>query len=684
MIMATQDRISIMEGRGKLLPFGASVCMGGANFSFPTGEKLEKIKIHSHIPPYDTRAELDISDYKTANIYSFALNGFFRTNTPYTLWSDDRQIRDDYAKIVIGNSEFGEKRGEPVKYGIYRDNEYNWKDDRKPNHSYEDSFIYRLHVRGFTKHKSSGVKNKGTFAGIVEKIDYLKDLGVTAVELLPAYEFDEYIDDGTDTGKINYWGYGNAHYFAPKEGYSSKKGIGQVNEFKYMVNELHKADIEVIMDFYFVPDTNPFLIIDCLRHWVLEYHIDGVHVNMEVVPVEMIKEDPILASVKIFADMWDVVDRFKSKGSGANKNLAIFNDDFMVNVRRFIKSDEGQTYGLADKLKRNPEGCGVINYIANHYSFTLMDSVSYDRKHNEDNGENNKDGTDYNYSWNCGIEGPTKKRKIKSLRLKQIKNALTILFLSQGTPMIYAGDEMGRSRKGNNNPYCQDNDTTWINWKLLDTNREIYNYVKELVKYRKRHRVLHMKEQPKGIDYLSTGIPDISFHGVEPWRTDFSYGSRQLAVMHNGAYGENENSIYVAMNAYWEDVIFNVPEASIDGRWKYVMSTEQLPEMMEEANNSQNLLKMTEEANNSQNLLKMTDEKNNSAYDIKKDKIRKLRVPARSIVILEEEKIIPENKSKAENETHKNTKKNLVKNSITAESEKAMEDRMDNKNAVTK
>ena len=604
--MAAGKKRIFVNSESRLLPFGASVFNDAINFSFPTDEQTDKIKIHSKASPNRILAEIDISDFKVADIYTFSIKGLSGSNITYTLWNKDRQVKDSYGMVVLGNSIFGEKKGEPVRYGIYHGDEYVWENDRKPNHSYEDSFIYRLHVRGFTKHRSSGVKNKGTFAGIVEKTDYLKALGVTAVELLPAYEFDEYINDGTDTGKINYWGYGNAHYFAPKESYSSKKGGGQINEFKNMVNELHKADIEVIMDFYFVPGTNPFFIIDCLRHWVIEYHIDGVNLNMEVAPVEMIKEDPILASIKIFADMWDVVDRFKRKNSDRNKNLAIFNDDFMVNVRRFIKSDEGQTYGLSEKLKKNPKGCGIINYIANHYSFTLMDAVSYDRKHNEANGENNNDGTDYNYSWNCGTEGPTKKRRIKNLRLKQIKNALTILFLSQGTPMLCAGDEMGRSRMGNNNPYCQDNDTTWINWRLLETNREIYDYVKALAEYRKRHSVLHMKEEPKNIDYLSVGLPDISFHGVEPWRVDFSYGSRQLAVLYSGEYGENENSIYVAMNAYWEDVVFNIPEASADGSWKYVMSTEKLTELEED--------------------------------EYKGDVIRKVRVPARSIVIFEEEK----------------------------------------------
>ena len=571
MAVNSKNKNNLCIERADVLPFGAFNRGGDLVISLATEEVIKYICLLNK-KTKDVVAKFDMKEeYKTANIYSFRVKGGAAYD--YRLVGEDKEIKDTYAGVVCGEGDFGNKKN--IRYAVI-ENDYDWEGDKRPDYSYEDSFIYRLHVRGFTKHTSSKVKNKGTFAGLVEKIDYLKKLKVTAVELMPAYEFDENIADGSDSGKINFWGYGNAHYFAPKEAYSSKKNGGQVKEFKDMVKALHLAGIEVIMDFYFVPGTNPYLIIDCLRYWVLKYHIDGIHVNMEVAPVEMIKEDPVLASVKIFADMWDVVDKFTKKGTVDAKHIAIFNDDFMINTRRFVKSDEGQTYGLMEKLKRNPEGCGVINYIANHYTFTLMDSVSYDRKHNEVNGEDNRDGTDYNYSWNCGLEGTTRKQKIKNLRIKQMKNSLTILFMSQGTPMLFAGDEMGRSRKGNNNPYCQDNDMTWINWNLLDTNREIYEYVQRLVDFRYSHRILHTKKEPKNIDYLSVGVPDISFHGVEPWRTDYSYGSRQLAVLYSGAYADddNKNSVYVAFNAYWEDVLFNIPAADTKCGWKIVFATD--------------------------------------------------------------------------------------------------------------
>ncbi len=590
----TENKFQIKESG--IWPFGTCKAGQDVTISIPVTEEITKIELYSKVSNKKVGESVIDKNFKHGNIYSFCVPQAVQYN--YTLSGEKGSVKDTYAKVVNRGAEFGIQK--EVTYGVY-DSEYDWEGDIRPKHNYEDSFIYRLHVRGFTKHSSSKVRNKGTFAGIVEKIPYLKELGITAVELMPAYEFDEVIEEGHGAGKINYWGYATAHYFAPKEAYSSKKNGGQVNEFKDMVKELHKAGIEVIMDFYFVPGTNPNMILDCLRHWVLEYHIDGVHVNTEVAPVNMIKEDPVLSMVKIFADAWEAADQFGGRAAIKNKNLAIFNDDFMVNIRRFIKSDEGQTGGVAEKLKRNPANCGIINYLANHYTFTLMDNVSYERKHNEENGENNHDGTDYNYSWNCGMEGITRKKKIKDLRMKQIKNALTILFLSQGTPMIYAGDEMGRSQRGNNNPYCQDNEISWINWNLLKTNQEIFDYVGELVKFRKSHSILHMQEEPKIMDYKSTGIPDMSFHGTDPWRTDFSYGSRQLGVLYNGKYGENEKSVYAAFNMYWEDIDFNIPEVNGRTKWKGIF--------------------ITETGRNFDNLI--TD--------------RTIKVPARTIVVLEED-----------------------------------------------
>ena len=565
-----KNKVEIFQvEKSSLLPFGAY--RTGKNFiiSIPTNEKINKVVFYNRSTKEKVGEALISEEFRNTNIYSFQIKGVGAYN--YSLMNDKKKVKDPYAKVVNKGTGFGKEKD--FTYGIYRD-KYDWNNDKKPKYSYEDSFIYRLHVRGFTKHSSSKVKNKGTYAGIIEKIPYFKELGITALELMPCYEFDEVIKEGFGAGKVNYWGYGSAYYFSPKESYSSKKNGGQVNEFKDMVKALHKAGIEVIMDFYFIPGTNPNKIVDCLRYWVIEYHIDGVHLNMEVAPVNMIKEDPILAPVKIFANRWDVIDYFSHGNLSIKKNLAIFNDDFMINTRRFVKSDEGQIYGIVEKLKRNPANCGIINYLANHYSFTLMDTVSYDRKHNEENGEDNHDGEEYNYSWNCGVEGATKRKKVKELRIKQIKNAFTILFLSQGTPMIYAGDEMGRSQKGNNNPYCQDNEISWINWNLLKTNAPIFDYVKELVEFRKDHNILHGKEEPKTIDYLSKGSPDMSYHGTDPWRVDFNHVNRQLAVLYNGAYANGENSIYVAFNMYWEDAEFNIPTIEKDSKWKVIFITD--------------------------------------------------------------------------------------------------------------
>ena len=372
--------------------------------------------------------------------------------------------------------------------------------------------------------------------------------------------------------KINYWGYTDANYFAPKSAYCVGKGQAVVDEFKTMVKELHKNGIQVFMEFYFMWGTSPYLIVDCLRHWVMEYKIDGISVNFDVAPINMIKKDPILSGIKIIGDRWEIVNDYAEE-NGQDKRYAVCSDSYMITARKFLKSDEGQVYDMTCKIKECRGDAGIIHYMSNHNTFTMMDMVSYERKHNEDNGENNLDGTDYNYSWNCGTEGPTKKKKIAELRRKQIKNAFAFLLLSQGTPMIYAGDEMGHTTKGNNNPYCQDNAISYINWNDLKTNNDIFEFVKMLISVRTTHKMLTMKNEPRMIDYKGLGNPDLSLHGVEPWKPDYNYVSRNFAFMYNEDYVD-EGKLYVVFNMYWEDEKFNLPALQKNKKWKLLFSTD--------------------------------------------------------------------------------------------------------------
>lgn len=529
---------------------GREIC-----FSIPVDKRPDKIILYSQ----DDEKEFFIDEkLRTGGLYSFKING---TDTEkYRIVSNKKEIKDDFAKVLCGNKGFG--KSYDIQYRIYED-DFIWRGDRRPGHEFSDMIIYRLNVRGFTNHISSCVKNPGTFNGVVEKIPYLKDLGINTVELMPCYEFDEIIKEGNAIGKINVLGYGDGHYYAPKESYSSKKNGGQVNEFKNMVKELHKAGIEVIMDFYFKSGTNPYLVMDCLRFWVREYHIDGIHLDQEAIPYEVIKKDPVLYDIKIMIDSYEEVHN--------EKNVISSNDKFMISARKFVKSDEDIIKEITDSIRKKK-----INYVSAHNTFTLMDSVSYERKHNEKNGENNTDGLEVNYSWNCGCEGPTKRKKINELRKKQIKNLIALLFISQGIPSLYYGDEMCRSQKGNNNPYCQDNEITWLNWDLLNKNMEIFQFTKSFIKFRKEHSILHKISGIQLIDYKGIGCPDMSFHGVEPWRTDFSHMSRQFALLYNGNYGDKkEKSIYGAFNMYWEDTIFNIPAIDKNNKWKIIYSTDE-------------------------------------------------------------------------------------------------------------
>lgn len=520
------------------------------------------------------------------NVYAMSVKGLNYKKYDYNFAINGDIITDVYAKALSGKKQWG-KAPENVK-GIIVSDEYDWQGDAPLCIPYDETVMYRLHVRGFTKHQSSKIKHKGTYLGIVDKIPYLKELGVTMIELMPAYEFNEIKkiqatsmkgQFSIDNPTLNYWGYTDGYNFSPKSSYafSSEPG-GEVEEFKYMVRELHKNGIEVSMEFFFPQSTNPTLILDALHYWVMEYHIDGVHVNCEEAVMKMIQTDNLLCTTKIFTYSF-ANDTDFYHCSNETRNLANFNDDFMVSARKFIKGDEDMLNTISYKIKANPLGVTVVNYVANHNTFTLYDAVTYDKKYNEANGENNKDGAVYNYSWNCGAEGDTRKRKIMDLRKKQIKNALSLVLLSQGVPMIYAGDEMCNSQKGNNNPYCLDNEISWTNWNTTAMAKEIFEFTKSLINFRKSHKVLHLSEETRQMDYKSFGLPDMSYHGTKAWYADFSNFNRHFSVMYCGKYATvegrpDEADLLIAYNMFWYELKFGVPSARNKNKWKVAFATD--------------------------------------------------------------------------------------------------------------
>lgn len=617
----TKGKLSIKKGNP--LPLGTCCYEAGVNFSIALPNALEcNLNIYNKGEKEAFAVICLESSDKTGDVFSVFINGFDVANYEYMYEVMGREFPDPMSKKISGRDIWGKpldlSMKKMVRSMIYEDG-FDWKDDKNPNIPYEDAIFYKAHLRGYTKHSSSGVNKKGTFAGFTKKIPYLKELGITSVILMPVYEFDEIIYDkylmrpmevefveygeflkeqqevcddpvlshyekyqgskGIIPYKVNYWGYGteDTYYFAPKSSYAFEPDRA-CDEFKELIRALHSNGIECILEMVFPEGINRQFVCECFRYWILEYHIDGFKYNASAINGEFVATDPLLGATKLICEGWNEYGIYNNV-CPINRNLCVMNDDFMNNARRFLKGDEEQAGDFSYKFRRNPDKTGIINYITNSNGFTLMDLYSYDIKHNEDNFESNRDGTDYNYSWNCGCEGKTRKKKVLALRKKQIKNALTILLLSQGSPMILAGDELGNTQEGNNNAYCQDNNINWINWTRNKQSIEILSFVKELIAIRKQHRILHMKKELRVMDYVSLGCPDLSYHGTRAWYPEYNVYSRTLGILLYGKYAgvKEDASFYIAINMHWEEHEFDIPRLPQECDWICILdnATEQ-------------------------------------------------------------------------------------------------------------
>lgn len=465
----------------------------------------------------------------------------------YNYEIDGKIVTDPYAKGIAGRERWNDQvdfTPHQVRGKIPQKEEYPWEDDCPLRIPEEDVIAYSLHVRGFTRHSSSKVKKKGTFRGVMEKLPYLRELGINQIQCMPVYEFEE------RGRKVNYWGYGEGFFFAPKASYAADYDAQK--ELKELVKTCHREGIEVVLDFPFTAQTRFQIVEDCLRYYVMEYHIDGFLLNPYQVSVEFLRRDPVLSGTK----------------------LLIKDESFQNTMRRFLKGDEGMIASVAEQFRRKTSVSGSCNYITNHTGFTLEDLVSYDAKHNEANGEQNQDGPDYNYSWNCGVEGKTRKKQIVKLRQGQKRNAMFLLMTAQGTPCLLAGDEFGNSQGGNNNVYCQDNETGWVDWSRLEREKSFFHYVKELIAFRKKHGILHQKEALTGTDRSGSGIPDISYHGEAAWQIQQEASSRQLGILYSGS-PKKESNCFLVYNMHWIAHSFALPALPKDQAWYQVMSTEE-------------------------------------------------------------------------------------------------------------
>lgn len=648
----SKKKYSFLIERGDPLPGGATALDRGINFAVfsrhATGVTLViQIKDQDENHPRHHELELDPAVNRTGDIwhiflvtkereicYGYRFDGPTDKEKRGTIYNR-RQILLDPLSHALSGRKWGERfQGGSVPLCHLIKHDFNWQNDRPLKTPMVDSVIYELHVRGFTQHTSSQVKCPGTYLGIVEKIPYLKELGVTAVELMPVTEWDEndnvFHDPVTGIRLKNYWGYNPVSFFALKSGYASRPD-NHINEFKTMVLSLHQAGIEVILDMVYnhtgegnyQGDTSSFrgidnpiyylldqhtrdylnysgcgntfncnhpvvreFILNSLRYWVMEMHVDGFrfdlasilgrdrqgHVLANPPMIEMIAQDPILRDTKIIAEAWDAAGLYQVGSFSTDARWAEWNGRFRDDVRAFMAGHSNSVANLATRIagssdlyqssSRTP--CNSVNFITSHDGFTLHDLVSFNKKHNFRNGEEDRDGDNHNISWNSGIEGKTGHAATQDLRLRRMRSMALILILSQGVPMLTAGDEFGRSQNGNNNCWCQDNQTSWLDWNLTHTNRGLLRFFKKCLNLRKEHEIFRRHDFFSSQDSTTESgqETDINWQSLQPGQEDWSADCHTLAFLLRGKENKRERNddFFVMLNGHrTKDASFIIP-----------------------------------------------------------------------------------------------------------------------------
>ena len=644
---------------GQSYPLGATVESHGVNFCIfsKTCQSLELLLFDTpdaaepaHVIPFNPQVNrtfyywhILVVGLLPGQIYGYRADGLDYPEAGYR-FDREKVLLDPYAKAIVNDENYSRKaassRGnncaQALKSVVVNPKTYDWEDDQPLCMPYARTIIYELHVGGFTRHPNSGIspEKRGTYAGLIEKIPYLKDLGITAVELMPIHQFDP--QDAVPP-RENYWGYSTIGFFAPHRGYSSRKDpLGPVNEFRDMVKAFHKAGIEVILDvvfnhtaegnhngptlsfrgldnfMYYILEEEEHqyysnysgcgntikanheiagqLIIDCLHYWVSEMHVDGFRFDLASIfsrdkngyPMEdapilwIIKSDPILAGTKLIAEAWDAGGLYQV-GSFAGDRFAEWNGQYRDDIRSFVKSDPGNISKVAARIMGSPDiyptperdpHCSV-NFITCHDGFTLNDLVSYNEKNNEANGEDNRDGCNHNISWNCGQEGVTNNPSIQALRQKQIKNFLTILFISQGTPMILMGDEVRRTQNGNNNAYCQNNELGWFDWSLISKHSDLLRFFKGIIRFTREHQIFQIETLIQ--DDPTSDLPNISWHGTQLGQPCWDDDSYHLALSLH--HPQADEFLHIMLNAYWKPLSFELPKLSPHKNWHRIVDT---------------------------------------------------------------------------------------------------------------
>jgi isoamylase len=638
------------ESRGRSSPLGATVLPGGVNFSIysrnATGVELlffnREDDAHPErmitIDPATNRTfhywHIFVPDVRPGQLYGFRADGPFEPASGMR-FDASKVLLDPYGRGVVVPRNYsriaardeGDNASKAMKSVVVDPRAYDWEGDLPLHRPASRTIIYEMHVAGFTRHPSSGVseKTRGTYAGLIEKIPYLQQLGITAVELLPVFQFDA-LD--APKGRVNYWGYAPVSYFAPHQGYCSRRDpLSPLNEFRDLVKALHRADIEVILDVVFnhtaegnhrgptlsfrglenssyyilesdrslyanysgtgntLNTNNPIvrrMIVDSLHYWVEEMHVDGFRFDLASIldrdewgnlmpnaPVLWdIDTDPVLTDTKLIAEAWDAAGLYQV-GSFMRDSWREWNGRFRDDVRSFFRSEDGTVGILADRLLGSPQIYGYkkreaevsVNFVTCHDGFTLNDLVCYNQKHNEANGEDNQDGANDNRSWNCGVEGPTIDPAIEKLRNRQVKNFLTVTLLSLGLPMLSMGDEVRRTQQGNNNAYCQDNESSWFDWTLVAKHGDVRRFV-TMVNARRLLRDLRAEPLSPSLNEILRDA-NRAWHGVKLGQPDWSNSSHSLAF--SAQAPNKELRICAILNAYWEPLEFELPPIDAEG-----------------------------------------------------------------------------------------------------------------------
>ena len=644
---------------GTSAPLGADTREGGVNFSV-FSKRATRVELllfdHAAAAAPSRVIPLDPATHHTYHYWHAFVPGVgagqmygYRAHGPF---APDQGLRFDAAKVLLDPYSLavavpdsydraaaarpGDNAATAMKSVVADPHRYDWEGDAPLQRPFAETVIYEMHVRGFTRHASSGVAagKRGTYAGLVDKIPYLRSLGITAVELLPVFQFDRF----DAPNGVNYWGYQPVSFFAPHQPYASVADpLAALDEFRDMVKALHRAGIEVILDvvfnhtteggtdgptlsykglandFYYILErdksryadftgcgntlnaNHPIvrrLIRDSLRYWVTTMHVDGFRFDLASIltrdetghpqpnpPVLWdIESDPLLAGTKLIAEAWDAAGLYQV-GSFVGDSWQEWNGRFRDDVRRFLRAEAGSVSRLATRLLGSPDIYGrddreaeqSINFVTCHDGFTLNDLVSYDRKHNESNGEGNRDGSDDNLSWNCGVEGPTDDPAIEALRNRQVKNFLAISMLAAGTPMLLMGDEVRRTQGGNNNAYCQDGETSWFDWSLRETHADVHRFVKRLNAFRQNREIVTEQGVVSLIELLRR--VGVDRHGVALGRPDWSDGSHSLAATFRSPRAGF--LVHGMFNAYWEPLSFELPPipGEAHGGWRRMLDT---------------------------------------------------------------------------------------------------------------